>query len=543
MLEIDSNHYQLSGLRESSTNNSERGSDFMIEATNPSGSPQPLTITFADHAPKHHPYYYYRTPQGTWYRKHFDIDPRSFSLQLEPGVTRIASVPYFTYQEYLDYVQSLTDSRITKELAFTDEDGAFKVYRLKVTNPNGVKDKLKICFAKATHTNETSGYFMAHGIIDWLLSGDPAANLDNTEWTIYLCPDPKAVYNHYQYREIEYELYDGGRNGLETFYRDIGDGHHHIISIQHMWNNEHADLDLENYSYGDPFEKRWERIDYPDDEPSSPVYRAYQAYMPYWFEYGTNRYHVCNYCYKWPPYALYLGECHPRSRGEPEGEWEIKELENGWLLETLGGGWLFYNEIFYYGKDADGDLIANLREQGKQWARATGQVYLRFQQEHGYWTSSHKCGAVDLTGATLLPIPQHLLLEKLTPTSGSGIARQNGNKEAMNIFHKKYDHGWGMKAGDQLVFRIPEGVNSFKANVAVDDAEPAEGGTARFGVKLDGRDVWRSRWLKKYESQMAHVAIRGAGEFSLVVEGSPGTLGDWGGARLTIHDPDKEDNE
>ena len=70
---------------------------------------------------------------------------------------------------------------------------------------------MKICFARANHTNETSGYFMAQGIIEWLLSGDKAANLDNIEWSFYLCPDPKAIYNHYAYEEIAEEIYDDGK--------------------------------------------------------------------------------------------------------------------------------------------------------------------------------------------------------------------------------------------------------------------------------------------------------------------------------------------
>ena len=87
-------------------------------------------------------------------------------------------------------------------MAFTDEDGKFKVYRIHVTNPGGVKNKMKICFGKAMHAHETSGFFMTQGIIAWLLSGDPAANLDNIVWTFYPCADPKAVYEQLQLRQV-----------------------------------------------------------------------------------------------------------------------------------------------------------------------------------------------------------------------------------------------------------------------------------------------------------------------------------------------------
>ena len=98
-------------------------------------------------------------------------------------------------------------------MAFTDEGGKFKVFRIHVTNPGGVKNKMKICFGKAMHAHETSGFFMTQGIIEWLLSGDPAANLDNIVWTFYPCPDPKAAYQHLNYDQMENETLRHGQTG------------------------------------------------------------------------------------------------------------------------------------------------------------------------------------------------------------------------------------------------------------------------------------------------------------------------------------------
>jgi hypothetical protein len=90
----------------------------------------------------------------------------SLELSIQPGVTRISTIPNYTYGEYLAYVESLRDNRITKEVAFTDEGGKYKVYRIRVTNPSGVKNKMKICFGKAMHAQEPAGFFMTRGIID-----------------------------------------------------------------------------------------------------------------------------------------------------------------------------------------------------------------------------------------------------------------------------------------------------------------------------------------------------------------------------------------
>jgi hypothetical protein len=166
------------------------------------------------------------------------------------------------------------------------------------------------------------------------------------------------------------------------------------------------------------------------------------------------------------------------------------------------------------------------------------QVYLRFQQEQHYWTASHASGAVEPGGALLLPRPVHTLLETLEPFSGSARSRRNGNGQKMVIFHKPYAHGLGMKAGGRVTYTIPSGANAFKASTALDDAEPNAEACATFVVEVNGKEAWRSKPLKRYESQMAHVRLPGCGHLTLNIEGANGVLGDWGGAKFTSHDPD-----
>ena len=495
------NRYRLNS-EQSETHDGVVIGQFMVEATNNAAGPQTVTLDLAG-APNR--YCYYRTPSGAWRRTEADANGTSLQLSVPPGVTRIASVPWFTYGEYIAYVDSLTDSRVTKEVAFTDEGGKFKVYRLRVTNPTGVKDKLKICFGKAMHAHETSAFFMTQGIIEWLLSGDPAANLDNIVWTFYPCADPKAAYEHLNYNQTEKETYDTGKSGQASYYGDISAGHHHLVQISHMWNNEGHNLEQESYEYWDPRAGSTDIVTYPAAEPDSQLYRDWMAFWPHWFEWGTDTYWHRNGRH-WPP---------------------------------LGGGALMLNEIYYHGKDSGGDVAANLRRQGKEWARAVSQVYLQFQKANHYWTSSHPCGDVDVTGAVLLPRPVHTLLETLAPVSGTVQRNKNGNAQTMVIFGKQYDHGLGSRAGDSVTYDIPSGANAFKAVVAPDDAGTDEAATVRFVVKLDGRELWRSSPLAKRQSEMVHLGLPGQGRLTLAVEGADGVLGNWAGAKFTANDPDK----
>ena len=243
------NRYRLTMERIEKKRDGQMLGQFLVEATNAASSPQTVTL---DLAGMQSAYCYYRTPSGQWRRVAVGAGGTSLGLSIQPGVTRISTIPNYTYGEYLAYVDSLRDNRVTKEVAFTDEGGKYKVYRIRVTNPGGVKNKMKICFGKAMHAQEPAGFFMTQGIIDWLLSGDPAANLDNIAWTFYPCPDPKAAHDHLLYNELEKEPYDTGRPGGATYEDDIAAGRHHLIQIEHMWNNEGHNLELESYEYWDP---------------------------------------------------------------------------------------------------------------------------------------------------------------------------------------------------------------------------------------------------------------------------------------------------
>jgi len=290
---------------------------------------------------------------------------------------------------------------------------------------------------------------------------------------------------------------------------------YHMIWKQHMWNNEHGGtmeevpgyripaLEIERFSWADPAARTPLQL-YPHQTPASPTWEDYIAFCPLWFEYGTD-------CFE--QWSEGLCRDHPG---------------------TLFTG----NEILFFGKESGGDLIANVKDLGKAWARATGQVHLGFQKRTGYWTGSNPNGPVDVTGAVFLPRPRHVLAEGLAPTAGKAGVGHNAGGGPLGLYRKTYEHGLGMRAGDTVAFTIPPGANSFKANVAIDDAEPNAEARLEFVARLDGKEVWRSRRLMKFESQMARVGLPGSGTLALLAEGPEGVWADWGGARFTVNDPD-----
>jgi hypothetical protein len=153
------------------------------------------------------------------------------------------------------------------------------------------------------------------------------------------------------------------------------------------------------------------------------------------------------------------------------------------------------------------------------------------QRDHRYWND------VNVDQALFLPVPRVILLEDLTPEKGSALARRNGDGGPMTLYYERYEHGVGMRAGNSAVYRAAECANTFRAMVGIDDAE-ASAGQAQLIARVDGKEVWRSRRLKKYERELAHFRVVGGQPVVLSVTGSSPVLANWGGAKFTCNDPE-----
>jgi hypothetical protein len=225
------------------------------------------------------------------------------------------------------------------------------------------------------------------------------------------------------------------------------------------------------------------------------------GFWPYWYEFGIDAY-------------------------DHENKWQAANTRP----ENFGGALVTHLEIPYYGKD-DIDPRERLREQGRMWARSHSQAFLRMQRERGYWKG------VNTAGAVFLPVPETILLEDLTPVSGAPGVRRNAAGGPMRIYNEEYEHGVGKKAGDPVTYAVPEGTSTFRAMAAVDDAESGSGAVV-FVVERDGREIRRSRPLVRGEREMIFVAVEAGKRLTLRLEGRAGMLGNWGGAKFTLNDPE-----
>ena len=154
-----------------------------------------------------------------------------------------------------------------------------------------------------------------------------------------------------------------------------------------MWNNEHGgimkhtkipSLELESYEYNDPLSS--DSTKYCDIPEFNADFRGMERLYKLSGLIGLNMAQI----------PIFTG---------------MGDIGNYALPGTL----IMINEIIFYGKDSGGDLIANIKEQGKHWARATSQVYLQFQEKNNFWNEGHVLGTIDITGAVLLPKPEHFL--------------------------------------------------------------------------------------------------------------------------------------
>ena len=444
-------------------------------------------------------YLWVKYPGKAWKRVYRTDEKQNFPygklmLSVPPGITKVSTVVPVTYSEYISYVEGLSSPYLSKQVIFTSGNGKFKTYRIRITNPESpVKKKLKIALANIDHHYEHAGFYMAQGAIEWLLSGDPAANLDNIEWTIYPLLDPEAVYRGGDYDEYKTLRLDNGKTIYEALhgpYGEIPSQKFHVLTNVHMWEFQ----DWESYKYNDP-----KAPSGAAGNGKSEIERVMLSFWPYWYEFGIDRY-------------------------DHENKWGAQNARP----DDFGGALVTQLEIPFYGKD-DIDPRQRLREQGKLWALSHSQAFLRFSPERGkgYWKEFPQ-----LSNPVLLPLPEVVLLEDLPIKEGSARKRANANGQTMRIYNEDYLHGIGMKGGRYASFTVPDkGTGAFRAMVAVDDAETNPSAKVVFVAKVNGKEVWRSKELKKGERELAEFGpVKGGDTLTLSAEGTG--LADWGGAKI-----------
>ncbi|HEY0459443.1 MAG TPA: NPCBM/NEW2 domain-containing protein [Pyrinomonadaceae bacterium] len=139
-------------------------------------------------------------------------------------------------------------------------------------------------------------------------------------------------------------------------------------------------------------------------------------------------------------------------------------------------------------------------------------------------------------------LPGEISLSALEPFSLSPGWRQpemNRTFTGKGLFirGKHYENGIGMPTNSEIEFEIKGIYDEFSASVGIDDEFNNADGGVEFSLFGDGRELWKSKVLKKADGAAAvNVSIKGVQKLTLKVkrpEGEPGRApADWVDARL-----------
>ena len=155
---------------------------------------------------------------------------------------------------------------------------------------------------------------------------------------------------------------------------------------------------------------------------------------------------------------------------------------------------------------------------------------------------SEKAATLKLRPESLLPA--ELFLSDLEPISITHGWRQpemdrTFTGKGLSVGGRSYRKGIGMPTNSEIEFDVRGVYETFSASVGLDDEFNSADGTAEFIVKGDGKELWRSKALKKSDGPLpVNIQVKGVNRLTLGVQRTEGQNGrahaDWLDARLVI---------
>lgn len=142
------------------------------------------------------------------------------SFPVEPGETKLGLSPWYTYGDYLSFINSLPEHPHLKKELIGLSDKEREHWELTVTDPEEVSLQNKCCvFCHAReHAYETFSSFAIEGLLDYLLSDSAADARRRFVFVIHPMTNVDGVADGYEYR-VGYDYPDpkGTRSGKLTF--------------------------------------------------------------------------------------------------------------------------------------------------------------------------------------------------------------------------------------------------------------------------------------------------------------------------------------
>jgi len=140
-------------------------------------------------------------------------------FSVPPGETKIGLSPWYTYGDYLHFVQSLPEHPHLKKTRLGTSDGGREHWELTITDPEGPNESKKTIFWHAReHAYETFSSYAMEGLVGYLLSDTAAAARRHYRIVLHPMTNVDGVAQGYEYRSgYDFPQPRGTATGKLTF--------------------------------------------------------------------------------------------------------------------------------------------------------------------------------------------------------------------------------------------------------------------------------------------------------------------------------------
>lgn len=123
------------------------------------------------------------------------------SIEVPPGDTKVGLSPWYTYGDYLSFINSLKENQYLKKAMIGKSDGNREHWELTITDTTVSADKKRRIFWKAReHAYETYSSYAMEGLIPFLLSKEAEGFRKRYIFTIHPMTNIDGVAQGYEYR-------------------------------------------------------------------------------------------------------------------------------------------------------------------------------------------------------------------------------------------------------------------------------------------------------------------------------------------------------
>jgi len=371
------------------------------------------------------------------------------TFTVPPGKTLFGLSPHYTYQDYFRFVNDLVKSPFLRKLQRGQSDSGLPHWILQITDqrvPN--KDKFHVLIVARQHAYETFGSFAIEGIVSYLLSEDPTANLDKFVFHIIPMLNPDGTFLGYEYEKG----FEQGTASNRFFWYTIDRLKPDILVNIHNWISP----------------RQFDSISYTDkNKMGNPTTRALELFRKFW---------------------------PPQTEFGTEWIWAHEPLKNNWYLNSSNpaitptkyalityGTQVWVPEFHWFGRDNE-NPVKIAREVGQGYIQGLIQTWRCVNQiTDAVLSKPVKISFLSDFESNMLANPQKEILKKDKNILG----------KPLTINQVVFKKGLGVASGSTLTYSLTSSSGIFSAMVGLDD-QASLGQKVEFEVCVDNIQKWVS---------------------------------------------------